>query len=268
MTGRANPYNFGGDSESDSSTDTTSSTTNNTYNQDKRNVASDAAVAISGSGNSIDRSTSSLTSFIDSSTTSSLTSFVDSSTKDSSTKFTDNSNRSTTFTDGSNRSTTFTDSSTKDASTHFTDFSTKDSSTKFTDNSTKDSSTKFTDNSNRSVTTVNTNTDYGSVNGSLTLAGSMTGKAFDVAGLGVAGAIDVLKKESDNGLKAIGMAFDSVGKQSAMSQASSAATLGFASDALRATQSAMQDAKDGGQSKMVMTAIIAAGAVAVAFALK
>lgn len=218
----ATPCNFGGGSESDSSTQTTSSTTNNTSNKDMRNVASDSAVAISGSGNNIDRSSSSVTSFIDTSTKSTLTSFVDDSNK----------------------------------------------STNFTDNSKKDSSTHFTDNSDRSTTTITNVTDYGSVNSSMTLAGSMTTKAFDVAGLGVSGAIDALKRESDNGLKAIGMAFDSVGKQSAMAQASSAATLGFASDALKATQSAMEDAKDGGQSKMVMAAIAAAAVVGVAFALK
>jgi hypothetical protein len=206
------PCNFGGGSKSDSSTSTTNDTTNHVSSTDMRNVASDSAVAISGSGNTIDRSSSSVTSFIDTSNRSTLTSFVD--------------------------------------------------------NSTKDSSTKFTDNSDRSVTTVNNVTDYGSVNSSLTLAGSMTNKAFDTAALGITGAIDVLKQESDNGLKAIGMAFDSVGKQSALSASSSAATLGFASDALKATQAALQDAKDGGQSKMVMTAIVAAGAVAVAFALK
>lgn len=218
--GRANPYNFGGDSESDSSTRTENTTKNDVTNMDMRNVASDSAVAISGSGNNIDRSSSSVTSFIDTSTKNTLTSFIDSSNK----------------------------------------------STNFTDNSSKDSSTHFTDNSDHSVH--NTVTDYGSVNGSLTLAGSMTTKAFDVAGLGINGAIEALKQESNNNLKAVGMAFDSVGKQSAMAQASSAATLGFASQALQATQAAMQDAKDGGQSKMVMTAIVAAGAVAVAFALK
>jgi hypothetical protein len=212
LTGRPNPYNFGGDSDSDSSTNTTNNTTNHVSSTDMRNVASDSAVAISGSGNAIDRSSSSVTSFIDNSDRSTLTSFVDMSTKDS--------------------------------------------------------STKFTDNSDRSVHTSTTVTDYGSVNGSLTLAGSMTNKAFDTAALGITGAIDVLKKESDNGLKAIGMAFDSVGKQSALAASSSAATLGFANDALKATQSALQDAKDSGQSKMVMTGIIAAGAVAVAFALK
>jgi hypothetical protein len=210
LTGRANPYNFGGDSDSDSSTQTTSNTTNHVSNQDMRNVASDSAVALSGSNNSIDRSSSSVTSFLDMSDRSQVTSFIDNSTKDSSTKFTDNSDRST-------------------------------------------------------HTTV---TDYGSVGGSLTLAGSMTTKAFDVAGLGINGAIETLKQQSSDSLKAIGMAFDSAKGQSATSAASSAAVLGFAGKALEATQSAMQDAKDGGQSKMVLAALGVIGAVGIAFAMR
>lgn len=75
------PLYFGGSSESDSHTDTTNNTTNTAYNTDKRVVASDAAVALSGDGSSI--------------------------TKNETTSFADSSNRSTSFAD--NRSYTTTD---------------------------------------------------------------------------------------------------------------------------------------------------------------
>jgi hypothetical protein len=95
------PANFGGDSESDSSTNTTNQTDNYSTFVDRRNVASDAAVSLSGDGSVVDRSTTSLTTFSDSSNRSSS----------SITEFTDNSNRSTNFADNSNRSvnTTVTD---------------------------------------------------------------------------------------------------------------------------------------------------------------
>jgi hypothetical protein len=236
LTGRANPYNFGGDSESDSSTQTTNQTTNNVQNNDKRNVASDSAVALSGDGNVVDRSSSSVTSFIDSSSTTStsLTSFID------------NSNKSTNFSDTSDKSTKFTDNSQK--------------------NTTTATSTVFTDSSNRSVT--NINTDYGSINGSMTLAGSMTSKAFDVAGGALDGTIGVLKQSSADSLKSIAMAFDAASGASALSKANSAAVLGFANEAMKSTADAMADAKDSGQSKMVMTALMVIGAVGVAFALR
>jgi hypothetical protein len=232
LTGRANPYNFGGDSESDSSTQTTNQTTNNVQNNDKRNVASDSAVALSGDGNVVDRSSSSVTSFIDSSTSTTLT------------QFTDNSDKSTKFTDSSDKSTKFTDNSQKNTTT----------------------STVFTDSSDRSVT--NINTDYGSINGSMTLAGSMTTKAFDVAGGALDGAIGVLKQSSADSLKSIAMAFDAASGASALSKANSAAVLGFANEAMKSTADAMADAKDSGQSKMVMTALMVIGAVGVAFALR
>lgn len=76
---------FGGDSSS-SSTSSTSNATNTAYETDKRAVASDTAVAVTGDNNSIDRSTSNLTQFFDSSNRS---------TTDT-TSFLDNSNRSTT----------------------------------------------------------------------------------------------------------------------------------------------------------------------------
>lgn len=76
------PLFFGGDSESSSDQTTTNNTTNNVHTEDKRNVASEQAVSVSGSGNLIDRSAN--------------------------TAFTDTSNRSTTFTDQSDRSTTTT----------------------------------------------------------------------------------------------------------------------------------------------------------------
>ncbi len=83
------PMYFGGDSKSDSSTSTTNNTTNNALSVDRRSVASDAAVSLTGDNNIVDRSTSSTTNFSDSSnrSTSSITEFLD------------NSNRSVTVTD-------------------------------------------------------------------------------------------------------------------------------------------------------------------------
>jgi hypothetical protein len=206
--GRSGAYCFGGDSDSDSSTRTTSNTSNTATSTDKRAVASDQAVSLTGDGNSIDRSTSNLTQMFDSS------------------------NRSTNFADSSNRS------------------------------------TNFQDNSDRSVHTTYTTTDFGSVNAALTLNGAMTTKALGVADNSVQGAIDVLKLQTTEGQKTISGAFNLAQSSAANAMQNSAQVLGFASSALASTQAAYAEAKDGGQSKMMMYAIIAAGAVAVAFALK
>lgn len=86
--------NFGGDSKSDSSVSTINDTKNWATSIDKRAVAQDSAVSLTGDGNTVNRN--STTNFADSSnrSTTNLTSFIDNSFKDSSTKFTDNSDRS------------------------------------------------------------------------------------------------------------------------------------------------------------------------------
>jgi hypothetical protein len=220
--------NFGGDSSSDSSTRTDNQTQNNTASTDKRNTVADQAIGLSGDNNTIDRSTNSLTQFNDSSNRS--TSSI--------TSFLDNSNRSTNFSDSSNRSTT--------------------------DNS--DRSTSFTDNSNRSTNT--TVTDYGSVGASIGMAGVMTTQAFDTAQLGIKGAIDSLQVVSNNNLTAVSKAFDMAKSSAANAQTSGAQMLGFATSALADTQQALANAKDGGQSKTVMYALLAVTAIGVAFAFK
>jgi hypothetical protein len=202
------PLYFGGDSESDSSTNTTNDTRNLVTNTDKRAVASDQAVSLTGDGSvvEVDRSTN----FADSSTKSSLTSFID------------NSNRST----------------------------------------------NFSDSSDRSSSTVNTVTDYGSVGAALSSMGQMTSRAFDNAGLGISGAIDVLKLQTTEGQKGLAAAFEMANKSSQNAQANSAAVLGFANSALKETQAAFSEAKDGGQSKMVMAALGAVAVVGVVYALR
>jgi hypothetical protein len=232
------PANFGGDSDSDSSTSTSNLTTNNVSSIDKRSVASDEAVSLSGDNSSIDRS--STTSFLDQSnrSTTNLTTFIDQSTKDNSTHFSDTSDRSTNF---------LSDSSLKNSN-----------NTSFVDSSVKTSS------SNTSTTTNNTSTDYGSVSGALTLAGSMTTKAFGLAGYVYGGAVDALKQTSKDSQSNIMAAFGAA----ASSQSSSAAVLGFASDAIKQTGAAFAESKDGGQSKMMVAAIAAVAVVGVAFALR
>ncbi len=84
--GRPSAYNFGGDSKSDSSTKTTNNTTNWTDYNDQRVVGQDEAIGLSGNNSTVNRTTSNLTSFIDTSNRSSSTSFTDSS--DRSTHFT------------------------------------------------------------------------------------------------------------------------------------------------------------------------------------
>jgi hypothetical protein len=71
---------FGGDSSS-SSTSSTSNATNTAYETDKRAVASDNAISLTGDNNTIDRSTSNLTQFFDASnrSTTNTTSFMDNS---------------------------------------------------------------------------------------------------------------------------------------------------------------------------------------------
>jgi len=100
--GRPAAYCFGGSSKSDSSTSTTNHISNNTDYNDKRAVAQDEAISLGGDNNVVNRSTSNLTSFIDTSNRSTS----------STTQFTDNSNRSTssntTFTDTSDRSVNYT----------------------------------------------------------------------------------------------------------------------------------------------------------------
>jgi hypothetical protein len=235
------PANLGGSSKSDSSVKTQNETLNNATSIDKRAVAQDSAVSLTGDGNTVNRN--STTNFADSSnrSTTSLTSFIDNSFKDSSSK--------TTFTDSSNRSTTF------------------------TDNSTSDSSTNFTDSSDRSVHT--TVTDYGSVGAALDGMGAMVGRAFGtvdlgfgVAGDGIKGAVDTLKLQTTKGYEGVSDAFAVAKAMSASSQANSAAVLGFATDTIKKTNEAFAQADDGGQSKMVMAALVVVGAVGVAMALK
>lgn len=206
--GRA--YNFGGDSSSDSSTNTTTSTSNLAISTDKRAVASDQAVSLTGDGNTLDRSTSNVTQMFDSS------------------------NRSTAFNSGN------------------------------TTNS--NNTTIFTDNSDHSVRT--SITDYGSVSASMATNSAMTTKALEVADHGIGAAFDSLKLQTTEGSKTIMAAFDLAAKAGANADTSSAKAIGLAQTALQSTQAAMQDAKDGGQQKMVLVALGVIGAIGLAFALK
>lgn len=213
------PCNFGGDSKSDSSTSTANYTTNNTDYNDKRNVAQDSAVSLSGDNNVVDRSTSNVTQFFD--------------TSDRSTHFNDLSDRSTLFNSNSGNTTN------------------------------SNNTTIFTDNRSTSTTV----TDYGSINASLGLMGGMTTKAFDVAGMGIMGAIDTLKLQSQQQLSATKEAFDLVRSSGANNLASSAAMIGMATDAIEKTQAAFQNSSDGGDQKTVVYALGAIAVVGVAFAM-
>lgn len=235
--------NFGGDSDSDSSTTTNNTTRNDYFVTDKRNTVGDQAIGLSGDNNTIDRSTSNLTQFFDS----------------------------------SNRSTNFSDSS--DRSTHFADNS--DRSTAFNSNNTTSNSnnTIFTDNRDMSVHSSTTITDYGSVAASVGLAGAMSTKALEtagllngqnvgLAGLSITGAIDNMKLQSQTGLEATKLAFDLVRSSGANNLQSSAAVLGMAQNAIEKTSAAFQEASDGGEKKTIMYAIGAVAVIAVAFALR
>lgn len=76
------PLYLGGDSKSDSSTQTTTNTQNWVTSEDKRIVASDAAIGISGAGNTVNRTQNDTTNFTDNSATDSgnSTSFSSSTT--------------------------------------------------------------------------------------------------------------------------------------------------------------------------------------------
>jgi hypothetical protein len=291
---------FGGD-ESNSSTSSQSTSNQTAYNTDKRNVVSEQAIGLSGDGNVVDRSSSNLSQWFDSSDHS--VQFSDSSNRSTvmndsrnlstmlfdsrnlSTAFTDSSDRSTQFTDNSNRSTenrtSFVDSS--DRSTYFNDTSNRstdnrtsfvdssDRSTYFNDTSNRSTAmnsnnlTSFVDNSDRSITTVGT--DYGSVNASIGLAGAMGSRAFDLSGLSITGALDNLKLQSQTSLEATRQAFDLVRSSGANNLASSAQMLGMATSAIERTASAFQEADDGGQKKTVMYALAAVAVIGVAFAM-
>lgn len=227
-------YNFGGDSKSDSSTSTVNDTKNYNTVTDMRNVASEQAVSVSGAGNSIDRSTSNLTQFFD--------------TSDRSTKFTDLSDRSTTFTsnsgntNNSNNTTVFTDNSNRSVTSH----------------------TTVTD-----YGSVNASVGMAGALGTkaFDMAGLMAGQANGLAGLTISGAIDNLKKQSETGLEATKLAFDLVRSSGANNLASSAAVLGMAQSTIEKSAAAFQEASDGGEKKTIMYAIGAVAAVGVAYAL-
>lgn len=252
------PANFGGDSDSDSSTNTTNQTTNWATSIDKRSVASDAAVSLTGNGNAVDRSTSTANS--GNTTTTSITEMFD------------KSNRSTNFADSSNRSTNFADSSVRDSSTFFSDSSVKTDShaTSMFDASTKLDShnTSMVDNSDRSVSYSSSTTDYGSVGKALDGLGMMSSKSLDVAAGGVAGTLDAMKYLADQQNKSMAAAFDLTKSASANALTNSAAVLGFANSTVEKTAAAFADAKDGGTSKAIKYALAAAAAIGVAFALK
>lgn len=194
--GRASPYNFGGDSKSDSSTKTTNNTTNWTDYNDQRVVGQDEAIGLSGNNSVVNRNTSNLTSFIDTSNRSSA----------SNTEFTDNSDRST----------------------HYT------------------------------------TTDHGAVAAGLGLGT----KALDMAGATTKAAYDALIVQSEHGLKATSAAFDLAKSSGANSMASSAAVLGFASDAIKETRAAFQEAEDGGNKQIMLYAVLAVAAVGIAMAMR
>lgn len=193
---------------------------------------------------------------------------------DSSTQTTNNTTNNTQYTDkravGSDSAVALTGDKNlidRSSTTTFVDTSNRSSTslTEFLDNSNR--STNFQDNSDRSVTTITTTTDYGSVSKALGLADNMSSGAFDVATVGIKGAIDSLKLNSNNGLEMVTKAFDLAKSSAANSMQNSAQLMGFATTALQSTQQALQDAEDGGESKMVMYAIGAIAIIGVAFAL-
>ena len=196
--GRASPYNFGGDSKSDSSTKTTNNTTNWTDYNDQRVVGQDEAIGLSGNNSVVNRNTSNLTSFIDT----------------------------------SNRSST--------------------------------STTEFSDNSDRSTHYTSTTTDHGAVAAGLGLGT----KALDMAGATTKAAYDALIVQSEHGHTATQSAFDLTISTRAMEMASGAAVLGFASDAIKETRAAFQEAEDGGNKQIMLYAVLAVAAVGIAMAMR
>lgn len=194
----ASPYNFGGSSKSDSSTSTTNHISNSTDYNDKRAVAQDEAISLGGDNNVVNRSTSNLTSFIDT----------------------------------SNRSST--------------------------------STTQFTDSSDRSTHYTSTTTDHGAVAAGLGLGT----KALDTVGATTKSAFDSLIAMSDNGLRATNAAFDLAKSSGANAMSNSAAVLGFASDAIKETRAAFQEAEDGGNKQVMLYAVAAVAVVGVAMALR
>lgn len=276
---------FGG-GNSNSTNETLNQTNNNATSIDKRNVVSDQAVALSGDYSTLNkventstwmqdntnnstwmqdnsnRSTSTITQMFDKSSRDNSTHFSDSSTTDNSTFFSDSSSR--------DQSTHFTDNSSRDQSTYFSDSSVRDSSTHFADSSVKNSldshNTSMVDNSNRSVNY--SSTDYGSVGKALDSLGQMSSKSLDVAAGGVNGALDAMKYLADKNQQSVAAAFDFTKSASANSISNSAAVLGFANNAIAKTAEAFAEAKDGGESKNIMYALMAIAAIGVAFALR
>lgn len=75
----------GGDSDSQANTSTTNNTTNTALNTDRRAVASEEAISVTGDGNAVSRNTSNTTTFTDNSDRSSKTSFTDTSNRSTTT---------------------------------------------------------------------------------------------------------------------------------------------------------------------------------------
>lgn len=138
------------------------------------------------------------------------------------------------------------------------------STTNFSDSSNR--STNFADSSNRS-TNISV-TDFGSVGAALGGMGQMTGLALNATGTAVNGVIGAMNKVSADSQKSVASAFSAASASSANALTTSANVLGFASATIDKTNAAFAAAKDGGASKTVQYALIAAGAIGVAFALK
>jgi len=190
--GGASAYNFGGSSKSDSSTKTTSQTTNWTDYNDQRVVGQDEAIGLSGNGSTVNRTTSNLTSFIDTS------------------------NRSTNFSDTSNRSTNFSDSSTTDNRNQ------SKSTTTFTDNS--DRSVRITTTDHGAVAA-----GLGLGTKALDMAGKAVSDAFNSATLqtesglkATMAAFDLAKSSGANSMASsaavLGFASDTIGEARAAFQ--------------------------------------------------
>lgn len=129
--------------------------------------------------------------------------------------------------------------------------------------------TSFRDSSDRSTHISYTSTDFGSVSKALDSVTMMGKGAFDLSDHSVTGAIDTLKRISDNNNKVVMAAFDAARGQSADSVRTAQDALTFASKATAMTNDAFAQAKNGPDTnKTVMYAAIAAVGIVGAMALR
>ena len=224
----------GGSSSSQQSTDTSTQLTNNVTSTDSRSVASDHAIALGGTGDSVTQNTSNAASYADSGNT--TTNFKSGSDNTSTTNFasTDSHDASTAF--ASNVGNTNTNTNSGNTSTAF------------------------------SSTTNNTVSDFGSVQAALNGMQTTASQAMGITGNIAGNAVTALSMQSANTMGLMGDMFKFASASGANSQGTAMQALGLANNATAQANLASSDsAANAAKDKKMMEYALVAGAVLLVF---